>query len=316
MKRHNGIKIGIIVLLSLVAIAIIGVLIFVALPTRANIIDFSAKLSEILGVVEVRNSEQDQYNPVNNGFILKKVMQLQTKEESRVRLDLSSGSIIRLGQMTVFSLDPPNPLSNGVLSNIELQVGRVWIVLKGGSLEVNTPRGIASVRGSYMSVWVKSSSDDIIVCCLEGSCTYQNDGGIVYLTTGQKIISSDTNVKPTAQPMDQADMQDWRDNSPESSAIVSQVAPLVVTSTPTSILSIESTPTFPSSISSTSTIMSEAAPVFSSTDEFLATQYASLYPGFDYSQIQKCLSYGYTSEKMLTCLINLVETITPWIVVP
>src|SRR4030067_3095198 len=100
-------------------------------------------------------------------------MQLQTKEESRVRLDLSTGSILRLGQLTVFSLDPPTPASGGVLSRIELQVGKVWIVLNGGSLDVNTPGGLASVRGSYMSVWVKRNSNEIIVCCLEGSCSYQ-----------------------------------------------------------------------------------------------------------------------------------------------
>jgi hypothetical protein len=218
----------------------------------------------------------------------KTIMQLQTKEKSRASLDLTSGSIVRLGQNNIISLDPPAAGGDGVLSRLELQVGRVWVILNGGALDVNTPGGLASVRGSYMSVWVKKDSNEIIVCCLEGSCSYQNAGGIVNLTTGQKIISTDTNVAPAVQPMDQADIQDWQDNSPESSVIIPQVVPLVATSTPTIAPTISSTP----------------------------TPYPGYFEGFDPAMIQKCLSYGYTSEKTYTCLLELSMTITPWLTNP
>ena len=288
MKNNKRLRTVIIVLLSIGVILTVGVAIFAFLPSSGNSIDISAKLSELAGIVEVRNTAQDKFNQVNDGYILKAIQQLQTKEESRARLDLSTGSIIRLGQRTIFSLDTPAADSGGVLSRIELQVGRVWVVLNGGSLAVNTPGGLASVRGSYMSVWVKSGSNEIIVCCLEGSCTYQNAGGIVSISTGQKIISTDTNVTPAVQPMDQADIQDWQNNSPESSVIIPQVAPLVVTSTPTLTPTVVSTP----------------------------TPFPAYFNGFDPALIQKCLSYGYTSEKTYNCLLDLSMTITPWIITP
>src|SRR4030066_375291 len=169
MKLSKRLRISIIVLLSVLTVLSIAVAIIAFLPSSASGLDLSAKLSELVGVVEVRNGAQDKFNQVNEGFVLKAIMQLQTKEGSRARLDLSTGSIVRLGQNTIFSLDPPTASSGGVLSRIELQVGRVWIILKGGSLDVNTPSGLASVRGSYMSVWVEPITNRITVCCLERS---------------------------------------------------------------------------------------------------------------------------------------------------
>ena len=225
-------RILIIVLLSIGAVLLIGVAMVAFLPSSVSGIDLSAKLSELVGVVEVRNSAQDKFNQVNDGYILKAVEQLQTKEESRARLDLSTGSIIRLGQRTIFSLDTPTAGSDGLLSRIELQAGRVWVVLNGGSIDVNTPGGLASVRGSYMSVWVETPSNRITVCCLEGYCTFRNLAGIIKMTAGQKIVSSDPNILPTIEEMDQTDFQTWINNSPESIPVVTQVYSLVATSTP------------------------------------------------------------------------------------
>ncbi len=224
-----------VVLLSIIAILVIALaismVIIAALPSGSKSLNLSAALSEIVGVVEARNAAQDPYNQVNNGFVLKPAMQLQTKEESKVRLDLSSGSIVRLGQLTIFSLASQEAGAGGVLS-IGLQAGRVWIILKGGSLDVTTPAGVASVRGSYMSVWVEPKTNRITVTCLEGKCNFKNAAGSVELTSGQKIISSDTNVVPPIEKMDQMDVQSWLDNSPEATAIVPLISSLIASSTP------------------------------------------------------------------------------------
>ena len=224
-----------VVLLSITAVLVIAlvisVVIIATLPSGSKPLNLSAALSEIVGVVEVQNSAQDPYTPVNNGFVLKSTMQLQTKEESKVRLDLSSGSIVRLGQSTIFSLESQQAGAQGGLS-IGLQAGRVWIILKGGSLDVTTPAGVASVRGSYMSVWIEPNTNRITVTCLEGTCSYTNTAGVVELTSGQKIISSDTNIVPPIEKMDQTDIQSWLDNSPEAAAIVPLISSLLASSTP------------------------------------------------------------------------------------
>jgi hypothetical protein len=256
-------RIIIIVLLSILAVLIIGVAIIAFMPTSESSLDLNAKLSELVGVVEVRSSVQDQFSQVNDGFILKAIMQLQTKEESRARLDLSTGSIVRLGQQTIFSLDPPTAGSGGVLSRIELQVGRVWIILKGGSLDVNTPSGLASVRGSYMSVWVEPITNRITVCCLEGSCRYKNAAGAVDMISGQKIVSSDPNIAPTIEKMDQTDIKSWLDNSPESAVIVPQILTLMASSTPS--LTPDFTPTGINTHSTTFTHTPTSTPTLTST---------------------------------------------------
>jgi hypothetical protein len=227
-KRLNVRKV---VLLSIIPLLLIGLAIMATLPSGTKSLELSASLSEKVGVVEARTSGQDPYQPVSNGFMLDAKMLLQTKEESRVRLDLSSGSIVRLGQSTIFSLKSQEASSEGVLSKIELQIGKLWIVLKGGSLDVNTPAGLASVRGSYMCVYVDPITKGITVCCLEGACSYSNAAGVVQMTYGQKINSSDTNIVPPIEKMDQADFQAWLDNSPESAPIVAQIQGLMTSAT-------------------------------------------------------------------------------------
>jgi hypothetical protein len=270
MKTSKLLSTRNIVMISIIAILVILVVIVVivvALPSVSKGNHLSAKLSEIIGVVEVKNSAQDPYNPVNNGFILNSTMQLQTMPVSKVRLDLSIGSIVRLGPSTIFSLVPPQTGAQGALSRIELRAGEVWIILQGGSLDVNTPAGLASVRGTYMSVLLDPETNSITVTCLEGSCGYTNKAGDVDMTSGQKVISSNLNVLPTVEKINQADIQSWLDNSPESVPIITQVAGLVASSTPTATAT--DTPTATATPSATATVTPTATP--SPTGTFTAT---------------------------------------------
>ena len=264
-----------IVILSIIAILVIclafSVVVYTRLPLNSKTLNLRAALSEIAGVVEVQNGAQDPYNPVNDGFVLGSTMQLQTKQDSKVRLDLSSGSIVRLGQLTIFSLASEQTGSQGGLSQIGLQAGRVWIILKGGSLDVTTPAGLASVRGSYMSVWVEPKINRITVCCLEGKCGFTNKGGNVDLTSGQKIVSSNLNITPPVEKMDQVDIQSWLDNSPESVAIIPQITSLVASSTLSATPTPTSTPTPTASPTTTSTPTSTSSPTPTSSPTLTAT---------------------------------------------
>ncbi len=226
---------------AVLVIVVIGVIVFLARPTSAQAVDITARLSEILGLVQVRNNPQAQYGQVSDGYILKEIQQLQTLAQSKVRLDLSTGSIIRIGQSTVFTLDPPPASSGSGLSLLSVTLGKLWIVLRGGSIDVNTPGGLASVRGSYMSVWVDPQTHAIEIMCLEGHCSYKNLAGTVALTSAEKIIATDPNVLPVVQPMDMNDIQSWLDNCPESATIIPSILSLIATSTPS--VTAEPTPT-------------------------------------------------------------------------
>lgn len=240
-----GTTVGVILVIAVVAIATI--------PGGAKNLDLNAKLSEVTGIVEVRNSIQENYSPVNDGFILKMVQQLQTQLQSKVRLDLSTGSIVRLGQSTIFSLAQTQAANTSGLSLLAMQLGKMWIVLKGGSIDVSTPGGLASVRGSYMSVWVEPETNIITVMCLEGHCSFKNNAGTAELTSAQKVISTDPNVLPVVLPMDMADIQSWLDNCPESAAIIPSILYLIATSTPTATPEITPTVTATPTITHTPT---------------------------------------------------------------
>ena len=267
MNKSKRLSTWKVALLSILVILVIGVVIIATLPAGAQNSDLTAKLSEIVGVVEAKTTTQNPYYPVTNGFILKSQMQLQTKDSSRVRLDLSSGSIVRLGPLTIFSLDPQQTNTQGVLSKIELQVGMVWIILKGGTVDVNTPAGLASVRGSYMYVWVVPNSNQIVVTCLEGHCGFTDAAGSVDLTSGQKVISSDSNFLPTVEVMDQTDVQSWLSNNPEAAVIVTQIASLLASSTPLAS----------STLQASSTPLATSTPQASSTP-YLTPELATYYP--------------------------------------
>ncbi len=227
IKRLSNRKI---VILSIIVIVVIGLVVVIFSPSSAKSFNISAALSELTGIVQVRDTAQSPYVQVNDGFLLKQNMQLQTKAQSRVRLTLSTGSIIRLSQLTVFSLESQTPATQGGLLSIGLQAGKVWIVLKGGSLDVTSPAGLASVRGSYMSVWLEPNR--ITITCLEGKCAFKNTAGSVNLTSGQKVIWPNATNKLTVEKMDQADIQDWLDNVPEAAQIIAQISSLLASSTP------------------------------------------------------------------------------------
>jgi hypothetical protein len=73
-------------------------------------------------------------------------------DDGRVRLDLSSGTIIRVAPSSLFTLTSNNEGDGGLLTKIKMEVGKIFIILNGGRADVETPSGVASVRGSYMKV--------------------------------------------------------------------------------------------------------------------------------------------------------------------
>ncbi len=236
MNKSNRISILKILLISggvvVALVMLLAVIFLVFLAPGKKSTNLTARMSEISGEVQVRPASAEQYTDVGNDYILTTEMQMQTLQESRVRLDLSTGSIVRIGQLTIFSLNSRGNASNGVLSRLTLQAGQLWVVLNGGSLDVTTSGGTASVRGSYMFVSVDPKANSLKIECLEGSCRLQNNAGSLDLTSGQKVISSDPNRLPEIQPMDQNDAQLWLANVPEASTVVPQEEAQFATSTP------------------------------------------------------------------------------------
>lgn len=188
----------------------------------------SAVLSELSGTVDMKQAGQETFAPASSDSQLEVNGQVQTGDDGRVRLDLSSGTIIRVGPTSLFTLLSNDEVEGGLATKIKLEIGKIFIILNGGSADVETPSGVASVRGSYMKVEVDPGTLDIYVTCLEGNCSASNPAGAVNFTNGEKVVlfhrDPDTGnwIAPTVEPMTPEEFQEWLDNNPEARELYEQ----------------------------------------------------------------------------------------------
>lgn len=180
----------------------------------------SAAMSEIKGSVQVKLPGVDAFSNADPSITLVESSQVQTGDDGHVRLDLSTGTIIRVSPSSIFTLLANTPTEHGLFTRLQLLLGRIFIILKGGSLDVETPSGVASVRGSYMSVTYDPQTGTLRITCLEGHCSLTDSEGTVDITTGQTAEISGVGLPPHVGIMSQQDIQTWLGNSPEAQLII------------------------------------------------------------------------------------------------
>ncbi len=150
---------------------------------------------------------------------------MQTGEDGRVRVDLSSGTILRVSPSSLFTLVSNETVDGGLATKLKLELGRIYIILSGGSMDVDTPSGVASVRGSWMMVEIDPETQNVVITCLEGSCSA---GGIDF-TDGQKVTlfyydpATGEYRPPLLENMTEEEFQQWLEENPEAEQILSQV---------------------------------------------------------------------------------------------
>jgi hypothetical protein len=151
---------------------------------------------------------------------------VRTGAESKVRLDFTEGTIVRLGSFTEFTVTGLRESLDDPFTRLKLAAGQVWVILMGGQLEVETPAGVATVRGSYLGVSYQPETKTVVVTCLEGQCTLRNGEGEVKLTDGQTSTATDDGLPPSPPaPMLAEQVAAWVTASPEAETIMRQVYP-------------------------------------------------------------------------------------------
>ena len=188
----------------------------------------SAALSELSGKVDAKQAADSAFAPATAGTVLQANGQIQTGDNGRVRLDLSSGTIIRVTPSSIFTLTSNEEVEGGLATKIKLDLGKIFIILNGGTADVETPSGVASVRGSYMKVEVDPETMDIYVTCLEGNCSVSNPAGTVDFTNGEKVIlfhqdpATGKWTAPNVEPMTQEEFNEWLNENPEAKEVYDQ----------------------------------------------------------------------------------------------
>lgn len=187
----------------------------------------SATIFEISGTVQVLKAAEGVYNDAVVGEELANQDQVLTHEDGRARIDLSTGTIIRLSPLSNFTFETMENTDDGVLTRLSLEVGRLWVILNGGEVEVDTPAGLASVRGSYLHVWVLPESQETVVTCLEGLCELENEYGVVNMVAGQSASSSGIDLPPTSGKMSDEDVDLWVEENPEATKVLMELTATV-----------------------------------------------------------------------------------------
>ena len=186
-------------------------------PTETKTPSREATLSEVKNEVMARIQSTDEFAPAKVGTSIMPSGGIETGTDGRARLDLlPEGTIVRVGPNSSFTV-PKIVEENGQPKTvIELLFGKVYILLNGGTLDVETPSGVASVRGSLMRVEYDPEKKKLKASCLEGHCSLTGEGGEeVNLIAGQfTYIEGDF---PPIDPLliDSSEIQEWLAEIPE-----------------------------------------------------------------------------------------------------
>jgi len=182
-------------------------------------LSLTATLKEITGTVTIKQPGASDFAPASVGMELQPNGSIQTGDDGRARLDLSTGTIIRVAPSSLFTLTSNQPSNGSLSTQLNLNAGGVFIILNGGNASVNTPSGVASVRGSYLSVYVDPSTQTVIVTCLEGNCGAGNSAGSTNFGTGEEVTlfscTAGQCTVPGIGPMTPEEFQYWLDNNPD-----------------------------------------------------------------------------------------------------
>ncbi len=180
----------------------------------------SAMIKELSGEVQMLKASEGEFRQAQEATVLEVNDQVLTGEDGRVRIDLDDGTIIRLSPLSNFVLKKLEATEQNTITRLQLNIGRIWIILQGGVVEVDTPSGLASVRGSYLHVWVNPTNEFTYVTCLEGACTLGNGTGTVGLIAGQTAVIKGLNSQPEAGKMSHQDVAEWLESHPEATLVV------------------------------------------------------------------------------------------------
>src|SRR5690348_2501021 len=73
--------------------------------TDAPAVVLNATLNEVIGSVDAKQAAETQYSPAENGLKLDSGAQVQTGDDGRARVDLSTGTFFRVGPSSNLTLE-------------------------------------------------------------------------------------------------------------------------------------------------------------------------------------------------------------------
>jgi LysM repeat protein len=206
--------------------------------TATVVAERTATLQEVVGTVEMKSALNSAWTAATVGDHLTQGSQVRTSAGSRALVQLTEGSRIRIEPNTTFAVKILNPYLDSLLTSLDLQQGKVWVLLNGGALDVETPLGIASARAAYLSADFDAQQKSLLITCLQGTCSF----GDRFIPSGSKFAAP-KDVATGAEAMTMTDYGAWGSQVPEATQLAwlsteavvqgSATLPVVATATPT-----------------------------------------------------------------------------------
>jgi len=237
-----------------------------------------ALLTTVNGQVQAKLPTQATFSSIMETIILPVQSQVKTLNDSQARLDLATGTIVRLGPNTLFTLEVQQDGDAGLFTRIWMDVGKVWIILNGGTLEIETPSGLAAVRGSYMSVEYWPESEDMTLTCLEGHCSMQNEMGKMDMIAGEACDIEAPGEVPHGRMMNDTEVDEWLGMNPEATMMV-PVMEATVAAMPPKPADTDDDTDSPNSVKPTITKTVKLNPTFTFTPQTTPQTEATPLPG-------------------------------------
>lgn len=180
------------------------------LPTPA--VAREAQLSEAINSVEARESSETAWEAALPPKELFAGNQVQTGEDGQARIDFTEGTIVRLAPNTHLTIQGINQDPDNPVTRLYFDLGKIFVVLgnllgQEGYLDVETPVGVASVRGSLMSLeWL---GDSLLATCFSGDCSAGKLDRVAF-TDGEQVRLMGGGLSDPA-PAPPEELQDWQD---------------------------------------------------------------------------------------------------------
>ncbi|MBI3538385.1 MAG: FecR domain-containing protein [Chloroflexi bacterium] len=184
----------------------------------------SARVSEIVNIVEARPPQQPNFSPASLGLSLKTNAQVRTGVVSKVRLDFSEGSIVRLSENTLLTVEEIAGSDGDPISRFQLTLGKIWVSVFNRTFQLDTPAGVATVRGSFaIFEVVRDNPNDpnsvkLITDCLEGECTAKNDFTLKRFGNLERVTLTREQRDAAPVPVPPERLRDFLDNNRNSSS--------------------------------------------------------------------------------------------------
>ncbi|NWF63674.1 MAG: FecR domain-containing protein [Chloroflexi bacterium] len=176
-----------------------------------------AIIFETEGEVVARATADSEFILAQAGSVIQAGGVIQTGADGRARLDLMpEKTIVRVAPNSAFRLGEISKVAGEPKTTLQLFFGKVFVLLNGGSVDVETPSGVASVRGSLLSVSFDPQTRQVQAVCLEGHCDLKNKNGeIVALEEGESAYSIETGEVFKLNDIDQSEIETWLAETPE-----------------------------------------------------------------------------------------------------